>query len=153
MPSQPNPQPDPFQEEVTTRYSRLPRKDAHSMPCGQDTVPESQSRMREQAVSQVFTVSPVLPSVLPRRSVEFVPRHVMRHLVAEYAEFVGQAAKATVVEEIVSLHYGPERFPIALLPQLVERLVHRMDSPEAVAVFVDRLTDVHPVLARARTRI
>src|SRR5690606_10457241 len=128
MPSQPNPQHDPFQEEVTTRYSRLPRKGVHPMPLyGRDTEPESQGRMREQAVSQVFTVSPVSPSVLPRQNVEFVPRHVMRQLVAEYAEFVGQTAKSTVVEEIVSLHYGPERFPIALLPQLVERLVHRIE--------------------------
>lgn len=153
MSSQPNPQPDPFQEEVTTRYSRLPRQEAHLMPsCEQDAEPKSHRQMRGQAVLQVFTVSPVLPSVWPRQSVEFVPRHIMRQLVAEYAEFVGPAAKPTVVAEVVSLHFGPERFPISLLPQLVERLLPRIDSSEAVHLFVERLVALHPVFARVNTR-
>lgn len=153
MSSHPHPTRDLFQDEVTTRYTFPPAEVQNPMPEAADPTPPSQRMPREhapieQGVSQVFAVRATSqpPSVPEPR--EFVPLHIMRQLVAEYAEFLGPAAKPVVIAEIVSLHYGPDRFPLSHFPHLAERLVRRLDTSRAAADFVQRLRVLHPTLAK-----
>jgi hypothetical protein len=56
-----------------------------------------------------------------------------------------------IVSEIVSLHFGLERFPVALLPQLASRLVRRLDTSHAAAQFLARLEPRHAAFATLYT--
>jgi hypothetical protein len=149
MPSHPYPRSDMFQDEVTTRYTFLPEEVQHPMPSADGISPSE--RHLEQGVSQVFSMRP--SSVPPKapQPLEWVPLHIMRQLVAEYTEFIGPAAKPVVVSEIVSLHFGPDRFPVSHFPHLAERLVRRLDTSRAAHQFVERLRALHPCLAKLTT--
>lgn len=146
MSSHPHPTRDLFQDEVTTRYTFPPAEVQDPMPVAAEPAPASQRAPREQGVSQVFAVKPM--SQPPPAPQEFVPLHIMRQLVSEYAEFLGPAAKPVVVAEIVSLHYGPDRFPLSHFAHLAERLVRRLDTSRAAADFAQRLRLLHPSLAQ-----
>lgn len=145
---------DLFQEEVTTRYTFLP-DDVHRPVLSNDAEPESRRNPPEQGVSQVFAVTPMVPAAQPQPTylrptvgVEFVPLHIMRQLVAEYSEFLGPAAKPLIVAEIVSLHFGPERFPTSCLLQLAQRLLRKLDTSKAADQLAERLRLLHPCLER-----
>lgn len=146
MPSQPHPRGDMFQDEVTTRYTFVPDEVQHPMP-SVDAIPSSQ-RPGEQGVSQIFSMRPPSTPPPPPVNVELVPLHIMRQLVAEFAEFIGPAAKPVVVSEVVSLRFGPDRFPVSQFPLLAERLVRRLDTSHAAQRFVERLRTLHPCLAK-----
>lgn len=148
MSSHPHPTRDLFQDEVTTRYTFPPAEVQNPMPVAAEPAPASQRAPREQGVSQVFAVKPTSQPPSAPEPREFVPLHIMRQLVSEYAEFLGPAAKPVVIAEIVSLHYGPDRFPLSHLPHLAERLVRRLDTSRAAADFVQRLRVLHPTLAK-----
>lgn len=105
----------------------------------------------ERGVSQVFAMKPTSQPPSAPEPREFVPLHIMRQLVSEYAEFLGPAAKPVVIAEIVSLHYGPDRFPLSHFPHLAERLVRRLDTSRAAADFVQRLRVLHPTLAKVNS--
>lgn len=148
MPSYRHPKRDMFQDEVTTRYTFVPDEVQHPMPSSDEAPP---SQRREQGVSQVFSMRPSSAPPPPLQHVEMVPLHIMRQLVAEYTEFIGPAAKPVVVSEIVSLHFGPDRFPVSHFAHLAERLIRRLDTSRAAHEFVERLRVLHPSLAKLQT--
>ncbi len=147
MSSQPHSKHDPFQDEVTTRYTFPPAEARTLMSSPEERPLDGWRPRRERSISQVFAVPRDTDVPAPAPVIEFVPLHILRQVVAEYAEFLGPAAKPVIVAEIVSLHFGPERFPVALLPQLAGRLLRRLDTSRAASDFVARLRPIHPAFA------